>query len=49
GLDIGSRTPEETAIAIAAEIIALHTGHSGGRLAERAGPIHERQGVGSRE
>jgi xanthine dehydrogenase accessory factor len=40
GLDIGSRTPEETAIAIAAEIIAFRTGHSGGRLAERSGPIH---------
>lgn len=42
GLDIGSRTPEETAVAIAAEIIALHTGHAGGRLADRSGPIHDR-------
>ncbi len=40
GLDIGARTPEETAVAVAGEIIARRTGHSGGRLSERSGPIH---------
>jgi len=40
GLDVGARTPEETAVAIAGEIIALRTGHSGGRLAGKSGPIH---------
>jgi xanthine dehydrogenase accessory factor len=40
GLDIGARTPEETAVAIAAEIIAQRTGYPGGRLSERSGPIH---------
>ncbi len=40
GLDIGGRTPEETAIAIVAEIIASRTGRSATSLAQSDGPIH---------
>ena len=40
GLDLGARTPEETAISIAAEIIALRWGGGGERLAETEGRIH---------
>jgi len=40
GLDLGARTPEETAVSIAAEIIALRWGGRGERLAATEGRIH---------
>jgi xanthine dehydrogenase accessory factor len=40
GLDLGARTPEETAIAIAAELIQLRWGGSGQPLTTTTGRIH---------
>ena len=42
GLDIGSRTAEETAISVIAEIIASRAGRDGGTLSTGDGPIHAR-------
>ncbi|MBA3263715.1 MAG: XdhC family protein [Thermoleophilaceae bacterium] len=41
GLDLGALTPEETALSIMAEVVAVRHGRDGGRLSNAAGRIHE--------
>ncbi len=41
GLDLGAVTPEETALSIMSEVVAVRNGRDGGRLSQAAGRIHE--------
>jgi xanthine dehydrogenase accessory factor len=41
GLDLGATSPEETALSIMAEVVAVRNGREGGRLSRAGGRIHE--------
>jgi xanthine dehydrogenase accessory factor len=41
GLDLGAVSPEETALSIMSEVVAVRNGREGGRLSHAGGRIHE--------
>lgn len=42
GLDLGGDGPEEVALSIVSELVAVRNGRKGGFLLDRTGPIHDR-------
>ncbi len=47
GLDLGGITAGETALSVLAEVVAARHGHTGGRLSEARGRIHELVSAGA--
>lgn len=45
GLDIGAANPEEIAVSIVAEILAVFAGREGGHASNRVAPLHTREGA----
>ncbi|SDM34967.1 xanthine dehydrogenase accessory factor [Halogranum gelatinilyticum] len=42
GLDLGGDHPTQIALSVVSEVLAVHNGRTGGRLAHHGGPVHRR-------